>query len=889
MFDRSVSDVAKTLATNPANGLSADDAVARARESGPNALPEARSRGPLKRFLIQFNSPLIYVLIASAVVTFLLTDYVDSWVIAGVVLINAIIGFIQEGRAEKALDAVRSLLADRAVVVRGGVVTEVPASTLVVGDVILVESGSKVPADARIAEASSLSVSEASLTGESVPVTKTVDAVDSSTVLAERTSMLYAGTLITSGNARALVTAIGHNTELGKIGSLVSQVAATETPLAKRLDRFALQVTIAIVAIGAAVFAVGVFIRDEPIADVFLSVVALAVAAIPEGLPAVVTIVLALGTRAMARSGALVRRLPAVESLGSVSIIWTDKTGTLTENKMTVASVVTGDRELTVTGVGYDTDGSFLDHSTAIPPLDDPTTMALLTAGMLCNRAEINGDHDGNFHVVGDPMEAALLILGTKAGLNRENLVAENPQVGIIPFESETRFMATRHAPHDTPTHTLWVKGAPEKVIQLCAEEWDGSPLDRETWSQKVEALARGGQRVLALAGAELVAGDPMDDKQLPDGLRFIGLVGVIDPPRPQAREAIAACQAAGIDVKMITGDHVVTAAAIGTELGINAKNPLTGEEIDYLSDLELGERLANTDVVARANPEHKLRLVALSQQAGFQVAMTGDGVNDAPALQAADIGVAMGKNGTDAARQASDLVLTDDRFETIEKAVERGRVVFDNIKKTVMFVLPTDIGEASVVMVALLAGWVLPITASQILWVNLVTAVTLSLALVVERGERGVMDRPPRPAAEPLITRRLLARIVLVGLLMLAVTLGGYWWQVSSGASLEESRTTAVTMLVVAEMWYLFNTRRFTQSGFTRETFTGNRAALATVGILIGLQLAFTYLPAFNAVFGTAPIGAGVWGVAVGAGFIVFVIVELEKWLWRKRRVKSF
>lgn len=889
MHHRPVAEVASALGAHLQRGLGEVEAKRRLDRDGPNSLPEGATRGPIRRLLSQFASPLVYVLIASAVVTFFLEDYVDSGVIAGVVVVNALIGFVQEGRAEKALSAVRSLLADRAVVIRNGVSVDLPASEIVVGDVVSLESGGKVPADARIIHAASLTVSEASLTGESVPVTKSPEPVPTDTPLAERTSMIYAGTLVTSGTATAIVTATGERSELGTIGSLVERVGTLRTPLSERLDRFALQITLAILAIGVVAFLVGYFVRNDPVTQLFLSVVALAVAAIPEGLPAVVTIVLALGTKSMAIRGALVRRLPAVESLGSVSIIWTDKTGTLTQNRMTVSSVVTLGHHVEVTGVGYGPEGDFFDGAEKVNPLSDPTLNALLEAGVLCNRAEVNGSDDGDHVAVGDPMEAALITLGAKAGLDRGRCRENTPQVAHLPFESERRFMATLHDRPERGDRVLWVKGAPERIVELAEADWDGVDIDRDWWLSQANALAASGQRVLAIAGASHEKNWDLPDNGVPTGLRLVGLVGIIDPPRTEAARAIATCQQAGISVKMITGDHVVTAQAIGQQLGLNADQPLTGAEIDYLDDRQLADRLVETDVVARANPEHKLRLVQLSQAAGFQVAMTGDGVNDAPALQAADIGVAMGKHGTDAARNASDLVLSDDRFETIEYAVERGRVVFDNIKKTLIFVLPTDIGEASVVLVALLAGWVLPISASQILWVNLVTAVTLSLALVVERAERGVMERAPRPAQEQLITGRLFVRIVFVGLLMLGVTLWGFWWQTGEGASLEESRTTAVTMLVVAEMWYLFATRRFTQSGLTLETFFGNRVALITVGILVVLQLAFTYLPVMNTLFGTAPIGLGVWAAAMVGGAVIFGLVEGEKWLWRKRGVTSF
>jgi magnesium-transporting ATPase (P-type) len=886
---RNAETVIEDVRSDARNGLTAAEASRRLAEHGPNSLPEAKRRIPLMRFLHQFHSPLIYVLIVAGSVTFLLEDYLDTWVIGGVVIINAIIGFIQEGKAEAALDAVKGLLADQAVVIRDGKSLEVLAKDLVVGDLVTVESGTRIPADARVVSSTNLAVAEAALTGESVPVQKSSTEVSEDKGLGDRSSMLYAGTLVTTGTATAVVVATATNTELGKIGTLVDNVGVIKTPLAKRLDTFALHITIAILAIGGVAFAYGYFILDTPTTELFLSVVGLAVAAIPEGLPAIVTIVLALGTRAMASTGALIRRLPAVESLGSVSIIWSDKTGTLTQNEMTVASVVTASGTYQVDGIGYEPDGGFCDASGDVAPDADTDLLTLIRAGVLCNKAEVSLNDSGDWVAVGDPTEAALVTLGMKAGLTRSALLAGWPLVDQIPFESERRFMATLHDNPESGNRVAWVKGAPERIIDMATAQWGGSDLDSDRWHEAANQLAKKGQRVLALAGAPWGPSEDFADDTSVPGLHLIGLVGVIDPPREAARKAIAACQAAGVRVKMITGDHTVTAAVIGHQLGLDARDPLSGQEIDYLSDQDLIERLETTDVIARANPEHKLRLVTLSQRIGYQVAMTGDGVNDAPALQAADIGVAMGKNGTDAARGASDLVLTDDRFETIEHAVERGRVVFDNIKKSMAFILPTNLGEAGIILVALFAGWLMPITASQILWVNMVTAVTLSLALVVERAERGLMSRPPRPANEPLITRRLLERIIFVGLLLMGATLGVFWWQLLAGAPIEQARTAAVTMLVVAEVWYLFNARRFTQTGLTIETFLGNTVALVTVSVLLALQLGFTYLPFMNDLFGTVPIGLDIWVVAVALGAVVFLLVETEKWLWRKRGVNAF
>jgi len=881
-------DVIRGVDSHGLSGLSAEAAAMRLEQNGPNALQQGRRRGRLKRIASQFHSPLIYVLMVAAVVTFLLDDYLDTWVIGVVIFVNALVGYIQEGKAEKALDAIRGLLADQAVVIRDGRKVTISAVDLVVGDVIQLESGSKVPADARLLEARNLSAAEASLTGESVPVAKQIEPVAQAAPLGDRTSMIYAGTLITAGNATAVVVAVGADTELGRIGVLVDEVGTVKTPLTKRLDRFAVQITAAIVLIGALAFIYGYLVLDYEAGDLFLLAVGLIVAAIPEGLPAVMTIVLALGTRAMAKDNALIRRLPAVESLGSVSVILSDKTGTLTQNEMTVASVVTASDDLAVSGIGYAPEGELLNGGAAVSIADSPELAALVEAVLLCNRADVRQSETGDFIAVGDPTEAALITLAMKAGASRSGLRAQYPEVNQIPFESERRFMATIH---ESPEggRQVWLKGAPERVLELAEVAWDGTELDRQLWLERADALAAKGQRVLAVAGATWLDGEDFDDESEPKNLRLVGLVGVIDPPREAAKAAIATCQTAGIDVKMITGDHLLTATTIGRELGLRVGTPLSGSDIDSLNDEELTERIKNTDIIARANPEHKLRLVRLIQALGFQVAMTGDGVNDAPALQAADIGVAMGKNGTDAARSASDLVLTDDRFETIEKAVERGRIVYDNIKKTMLHMLPTNFGEILILLTALVAGWVLPITVSQILWVNLIIAVTIALALVVEKAEPNLMSRPPRPAGEPLLTRRFLSRVILIALLIAGSTLWVFEWMLAGGASLQEARTAAATMVVVAEMWYLFNVRRFTASGFTLETFTGNRVAVGASMLLIAFQLAFVYLPPMNELFGTAPIASQEWAVIVLLGAVIFAIVEIEKWLWRRAGVSVF
>jgi magnesium-transporting ATPase (P-type) len=871
---------------DPHAGLSSQEAAERKQKFGPNSLPEAKRRPAWLRLLLQFHNPLIYVLIGAGVVTLLLEDYVDAGVIFGVVLINAAIGFIQEGKAESALDAVRGMLAAQANVIRNGERCEIDASGLVPGDIVLLESGDKIPADLRLFQAKNLRIVEAALTGESVPVEKTVEPVAKAAGIADRASMAYSGTLVAMGHAQGVVVATGTGTEIGRIGSLVGEVQTLATPLTRRLDQFARQITAFILVVGALVFLYGRYIADMPTLDIFLAVVGLSVAAIPEGLPAVVTIVLAIGTRNMALNRAIIRRLPAVETLGSVTVICTDKTGTLTRNEMTAVRLFLPGREVHVTGAGYIPEGGFHENDASLDAAGNDAIQKIARCAMLCNDASLKHDETEGWQLAGDPTEGALVTLAHKAGLDPVEMPQRFPRTDEIPFESERRFMATLHHDHEDH-HFLLLKGAPERVLQLCVSQAGGEPIDQSYWAECVERAARGGERVLALAQCELPPGKAevnLDD--ITPRFELLGLVGIIDPPREEAIHAIDECQQAGIRVKMITGDHAVTAGAIGLKLGLTAEKTLTGEVIEQLDDDALKEQALAIDVIARASPEHKLRLISALQSEGHLVAMTGDGVNDAPALKAADIGVAMGQKGTDAAREASDVVLTDDNFATIARAVREGRVVFDNIKKSLLFMLPTNGGEAGVILLAIFAGLALPVTAGQILWVNTVTAVTLALALAFEPGEHGVMSYPPRPPDEPLITRVLAIRILYVSLLMIAVTFFIFEWELGRGSSLELARTSAVNMLVVSELVYLFNIRHFTASSFHGEILTGNPLALWVSIALIGLQLVFTYAPPLQKLFQSVPLGMVSWGMIIGLGIAKFLAVEVEKAVWRHYRV---
>jgi potassium/sodium efflux P-type ATPase len=879
------------LDTQP-SGLTQAEAAHRLAQQGPNRLPVAQPRGWLRRLAAQFNNLLIYVLLVAALITLWLGHRVDTAVILGVVLINAIMGLVQEGKAQKALEAVTAMLASHATVMRDGMRQEIDAGDLVPGDVVLLESGARVPADLRLIRSKNLAIDEAALTGESVPTLKDAAPVAQGAALGDRANMAYAGTVVTVGQASGIVVATARQTEIGQIGAMVAGVADLVTPLTQRLDQFARRITVFIALVAVLTFFYGTTYGGMSAADMFLVVVGLAVAAIPEGLPAVVTITLAIGTSIMARHRAVLRRLPAVEALGSVSVICTDKTGTLTRNEMTAVRVMLAGDTLQVGGAGYAPAGGFASGEHAVDPSGHARLQRLARCALLCNDARLHHNeaadaaHAG-WSLAGDPTEGALLTLAHKAGLNQDEEHQNLPRVDEIPFESEHRYMATLHHDHNGRVFVL-LKGAPERVLDLCVTDDSAAALDRTAWQARVDQAASDGQRVLALAECDLPAGTrELDLADIAPRFTLLGLVGLMDPPRPEAVAAVAECQQAGIRVLMITGDHAVTAAAIGRQLGLQADGALTGDQIDALDDAALKERLASTDVVARASPAHKLRLVASLQSQGLLVAMTGDGVNDAPALKAANIGVAMGQRGTDAAREAADLVLTDDNFASITHAVREGRTVFDNIKKSLLFVLPTNGGEAGVILIAVFAGLAMPVTAAQILWVNMVTTITLAVALAFEPGEGQIMRRPPRSPKEPLITRLLFGRIVFVTLLMIAATYTVFEWEMARGSSLDAARTAVVNMLVVGELVYLFNVRFFTAHALSWRTLTGNLIAFWASVSLVVFQLLFTYAPPMQQLFGTVSLDGASWALILGLASAKFLAVEGEKAVLRRLGVK--
>lgn len=862
-------------------GLHTDEVAQRRALHGANILAAAESKSALSRLIEQLDNVLIYVLLAAALVTASLGHWIDTGVILGVVVVNALIGFVQEGKAESALEAIRGMISPRASVLRNGVRTTIAAAEIVPGDILLLEAGDRVTADVRLLKARNLRLDEAILTGESVPVTKQVDPVAASAPLGDRRSMAFSGTLVTAGQGTGVVVATGIGTELGRISALLGRVERLETPLIRKMNAFAHQLTWAILLLSATTLAFAVLIRSYTLADAFMAVVGMAVAAIPEGLPAVMTITLAIGVQRMAARNAIIRKLPAVETLGSVSTISSDKTGTLTRNEMTVTRVVLADRSYDVGGVGFAPRGGFSSGGRDIDPTTDARLAELARIALLCNDASVR-EVDGEFAIDGDPMEGALVTLGLKAGHDRMQLGKDLPRLDEIPFDAAHRYMATLHRSHDGSVRAL-VKGAPEQVLEMCSCQAgiDGeSPVDVAYWQEAVERLAGDGRRVLGLAWRPFPSEkQTLSFGDVDRGLTLVGLVGLIDPPRPEAIAAIAECRSAGIAVKMITGDHRATAAAIARELGLpSPERVLTGQDLDRLDAEGLRRAVATTSVFARTSPEHKLRLVEVMQAAGTVIAMTGDGVNDAPALKRADVGVAMGRSGTEAAKEASEMVLADDNFASIVAAVREGRTVYDNLTKVIGWTLPTNGGETLIILTAILLGLTLPITPVQILWVNMVTAVGLGLVLAFEPAEPGVMRRPPQRPDAPVLSRLLLWRVGLVSVLFAIGAFGIFAWARASGHSVETARTMVVNTVVVMEIFYLFSVRYIHGSSMTWRGVVGTPAVLVGVGGVVVLQMAFTYLPVMQRLFQTRDVTIGEGLVIVAVGAVLFVILEIEK-----------
>ncbi|MER2563175.1 MAG: HAD-IC family P-type ATPase [Myxococcaceae bacterium] len=872
---RSSADVVAEVKSDAERGLSTAEAAKRLAAQGPNRLSTRSGPSALRRFAGQFTQPLVVILIAAAIVSALLEDPIDAAVIAIVVLVNAIIGYLQESRAEQAIAALDQLVVTEATVLRDGAKRRVPGDQLVVGDVVSLQSGDSVPADLRLLHARELQIEEAALTGESVPTQKTLALLPDETALGDRTNLAFAGTQVTYGTATGVVVATGDATETGRIGSLLANVEAMSTPLTRRIE--ALSRLLLWVILGVAVAMIGLeALRGASVLESFDAAVALAVGAIPEGLPAAVTVLLAVGVSAMAKRGALVRKLPAVETLGSTTVICSDKTGTLTENQMTVTHVWTAEGEATVSGIGYDAPGT-LDGSTHV------AQECLLGAALCCDTRLVQVD--GRTKVEGDPTEAALLVAAKKAGVSDQ--LGHHHRLDLLPFESQHMYMASLN---DGPGgRFVWVKGSAESLLKRCATARTAegvAPLHPERVTKQVEALAAKGLRVLCIARRQVDATvRDVTHEHLDEGLVFLGLVGMIDPPRAEARDAIATCQRAGVKVKMITGDHAATAAAIATQLGIEGRRDshgalaaISGVALEKISDAELPTVADAVSVFARVAPEQKLRLVKALQQRGHVVAMTGDGVNDAPALKQADLGVSMGRTGTDVARRASAMILTDDNFATIAAAVEEGRAVYENLVKFLAWSLPTNGAQGFTLLIAVAAGVALPILPVQMLWVNMATAIVIGTALIFEPREAGLMERPPRPVSAPLLDSGMLFRIVFVSVLSAALVFGVWYWALEvEHLSIAAARTIAVNAIVVVGVAYLFNCRSLTKPLWRIGVFDNKWVWWGSLVMLV-VQVAFTYLPFMQTLFHTEAIAPVWWLRLAGVGALVFGLVELKK-----------
>lgn len=880
--------VLERLKVQSDSGLAAEEVLRRRQIFGPNRLTPKKGKSAWIRFLLQFHQPLVYILLAAALITLFLKEWVDSGVIFGVVLINSIVGFIQEAKALKALDALARSMTTQTTVLRDGAEQTVPSPDLVPGDIVLISSGDKIPADVRILKVRELQINESALTGESVPVEKRVDALESGTVLADRNNMAYTSSLVTYGRGQAVVVATGDRTEVGRISELISTAEDLATPLTKKIAHFSHFLLYIILGMAALTFIVGV-LRGQSAVEVFMAAVALAVGAIPEGLPAAVTITLAIGVSRMAKRRAIIRKLPAVETLGSTMIICSDKTGTLTENQMTVQEIFSGGQLYEVSGAGYSPKGEFRAGNQAVDPVSSAALRECLTAGLLCNTARLV-EKEGRYEIEGDPTEGALIVSARKAGLAENNRGALAKRLDTLPFESEYQYMATLHEAGQTGARMIYMKGSVERLLDRC-----GASADRKEITARAEAMAAKGLRVLAFAKKEAARElASLGHEDLRD-MTFVGLQGMIDPPRNEAIAAIRSCYSAGIRVKMITGDHVLTATAIAKQLGLRRASGAGGEELaafsgkqlEGLTDREFADAADRGSVFARVTPEQKLRLVKVLQSLGNVVAMTGDGVNDAPALKQANIGIAMGITGTEVAKEAADMVLTDDNFASIEAAVEEGRCVFDNLRKFIVWSLPTNLGEGLSILLAIFLGTELPILPVQILWVNMTTAIFLGMMLAFEPKEPNVMQRPPQDPKLPIMTRDVVIRTLYVGLLLVGGVFGLFKYALAQGVPLAEARTVATTMLVMGELFYLFNCRSLTRSVFSVGFFSNPWIWVGCL-LMIGSQILFVQASFMNRLFHSAPLPLLEWEEILGVCFLIVSVVGLEKYFRGRAEKKS-
>lgn len=857
-----VNEVVQSLETDPEAGLARREVSERRDRFGANELTAQQRQSPWIRFLQQFNQPLLYILLVAGIVTAFLHEWIDAGVIFGVTLLNAVIGFIQESKAENAIAALAESVTTEATILRDGQKQVIASNELVPGDLVLLASGDKVPADLRLIEVCDLQIDESGLTGESVPVEKNLTPLPPDTPLAERANMAYTGSLVTFGRGQGVVVATGEQTETGHLSQMMQQSHSLETPLTRKIDRFSKTLLYVILALAALTFAVGIG-QGFSWVEVFKAAVALAVSAIPEGLPAILTVTLAIGVSQMAKHHAIIRKLPAVETLGSTTVICSDKTGTLTENQMTVQEIYAGGELYQVSGGGYAPEGEITQDGKPVDLAQTPALSECLQAGLLCNDSHIE-EQEGNWTVVGTPTEGALVTAARKAGLNPESLAEMLPRTATLPFESQFQYMATLHDRDSEPL--IYVKGSIEAILKCCRQMMDaaGNPtaLDATTIEERLDRMANQGLRVLALA-KKIPGRDKsnLEHSDIEQDLVFLGLQGMIDPPRSEAIQAIRSCQSAGIQVKMITGDHAKTAAAIAQRMGINQTDDapiFTGRELADMDEVELANAVEQSNVFARVAPEQKLRLVEALQSKGEIVAMTGDGVNDAPALKQADIGTAMGVTGTEVSKEAADMILTNDNFASIERAVEEGRTVYKNLLRAIAFILPVNGGESMTILIAVMLASPLPILPVQILWLNMVGSIALSVPLAFEPPSPDVMQHSPRPTNEPLLSRRLITRILVVSLFNWIVIFGTFNWVIRTTGNEALARTMAIQALVAAEAFYLLSISRFVPAILAKlrgHTESFGYAVVYGIGAAFLFQLLFSQWNVMNQLFGTTAL----------------------------------
>ena len=876
-------NILKKLEVDNSIGLNSDEIELRRELYGKNSLTQAKGISALKLFLLQFHQPLVYILLVATIVTAMLHEWVDSSVIFAVLLINAIIGYMQESKALKAIDALSKMSKNMVTVIRDDQKVLIDSTDAVVGDIVILYSGDKAPADIRILRSRDLKIDESSLTGESIAVEKEEKVLQDNTLLADRVNMIYSSTLVTFGSAFGVVVSVGDETQIGKINKMIASADILQTPLTKKISEFSTILLYIILAMAFMTFIIGT-LRGEAMVDMFMASVALAVGAIPEGLPAAMTIILAIGVSKMAKKNAIIRKLPAVETLGSTTVICSDKTGTLTKNEMTVKQIYSQGTLYKASGAGYEPTGELSKNGLHIDVEKNSALYETLIAGLLCNASK-HVLNDGVYKIEGDPTEGALIVSAKKAGLHEDILKSELLHIDTLSFESKHQYMASYYRSEDSTHSTIYIKGSIDKLIQRCEFSLDENgkeiAIDKELILDEAHNMAKQGMRVLCLARAHMKDRvDKLGHHHIEEGLIFLGLQAMIDPPRDEVIDSIKKCHNAGISVKMITGDHSITALAIASQIGIKTGseiNSINGRELEELSDDRLKEIVQDVNVFARVAPEQKLRLVKILQSTSNIVAMTGDGVNDAPALRQANIGTAMGITGTEVAKEAADMILVDDNFSTIKDAVEEGRGVFDNIVKFITWTLPTNVGEGLVIMAAIFAGVALPILPVQILWINMSTAVLLGLMLAFEPKELYLMEREPYSPNMPILTNTLITRIFIVGVLLLVGAFGGFWYVQTLGYSQEVARTVAVNIFVFGEMFYLFNCRSLKHSMFKIGLFSNMWLIYGVLGMAF-LQILFTYVPFMNTIFKSAPLGLFEWMLIFISSGSIYLVVEFEK-----------